>query len=74
MKIFCLMIFGSINESKDFIIFICFLLIFFYIILSNTDIYNGWRHLYFLHFFITYIATFGLYILNIKFKKLKISY
>ena len=61
----------SINESKDFIIFTCFLLIFFYIILSNTDIYNGWRHLYFLHFFITYIAIFGLHILNIKFKKIK---
>ena len=61
----------SINESKDFIIFTCFFLIFFYIILSNTDIYNGWRHIYFLHFFITYIATFGIYILNIKLKRIK---
>ncbi len=49
------------SEKKDFLVFVCFSLIFFYIILSNTDLYNGWRHLYFLHLFITYIACYGLY-------------
>tara|TARA_B100001248_G_scaffold146868_1_gene110368 strand:+ start:2968 stop:4608 length:1641 start_codon:yes stop_codon:yes gene_type:complete len=49
------------SEKKDFLVFVCFSLIFFYIILSNTDLYNGWRHLYFLHLFIIYIACCGLY-------------
>ena len=48
-----------------------FNIIFFYIILSNTDLYNGWRHLYFLHFFISYIACIGLYNILLVFKKIK---
>ncbi len=59
------------GEKKDFIIFMSFNIIFFYIILSNTDLYNGWRHLYFLHFFISYIACIGLYKISLVFKKIK---
>lgn len=50
----------SNNEKNDFIIFLCFSIIFFFIVLSNTDLYNGWRHLYFLHIFMIYIACLGL--------------
>ena len=59
------------NEKKDFLIFLCFNVIFFYIILSNSDLYNGWRHLYFLHFFISYISCLGVYLVVLKFKKFK---
>tara|TARA_B000000557_G_scaffold262535_1_gene263532 strand:+ start:533 stop:2167 length:1635 start_codon:yes stop_codon:yes gene_type:complete len=59
------------NEKKDFLIFLCFNVIFFYIILSNSDLYNGWRHLYFLHFFISYISCLGIYLVVLKFKKFK---
>ncbi len=64
----------SEKESKDFFIFLNFNLIFFYIILSNTDIYNGWRHLYFFHVFIIYIACNGIYYLKIKFYKIRYFY
>ena len=59
------------SEKKDFLVFVCFSSIFFYIILSNTDLYNGWRHLYFLHLFIIYIACSGLYRATIFFKNKK---
>ena len=59
------------NEKKDFLIFLCFNVIFFYIILSNSDLYNGWRHLYFLHCFISYISCLGIYFVVLKFKKFK---
>ena len=59
------------NEKKDFLIFLCFNVIFFYIILSNSDLYNGWRHLYFLHFFISSISCLGIYLVVLKFKKFK---
>lgn len=57
------------KEKKDFYIFFNFSLIAVYIILSNASLFTGWRQLYFLHFFIVYIATFGIYFLNILFKK-----
>ena len=60
------------NEKKDFYIFLIFTSITVYIILSNTVLYTGWRHLYFLHFFMIYIATFGIYFLNFVIKKRKI--
>ena len=57
------------QEKKDFLIFLNFSLIFFYIILSNTDLYNGWRHLYFLHLFIIYFSCIGLYRIRLFVKK-----
>ena len=59
------------QEKKDFLIFLNFSLIFFYIILSNTDLYNGWRHLYFLHLFVIYFSCIGLYRVHLSFKKNK---
>jgi len=59
------------KEKKDFLFFLNFSLIFFYVILSNTDLYNGWRHLYFLHVFIIYFACIGLFRLRLIFKKNK---
>tara|TARA_X000001036_G_scaffold79179_2_gene70845 strand:- start:1820 stop:3448 length:1629 start_codon:yes stop_codon:yes gene_type:complete len=57
------------NEEKDFIIFLNFSLVFFYIILFSPILYTGWRHLYFLHIFLTYFCTVALYLIDIKFKK-----
>ncbi len=57
------------KENKDFFIVLNFSLIFFYIILSNSVLYTGWRQLYFLHIFFTYIGCFAIYYLNLKIKK-----
>lgn len=59
----------SRNESKDFLVFIN--LIFFMSVLSflNINLYNSWRLGYFLYIFIIYFASFGIYLLIIKFKK-----
>ena len=62
------------NENKDLIIFFMFNLFFFYIILSSTVLYTGWRHLYFLHSFIIYLGCIGISLLNINFKKTKIVF
>lgn len=59
----------GVQEKKDFLIFLNFSLIFFYIILSSTNLYNGWRHLYFLHLFIIYFSCTGLHRLSLLFKK-----
>ena len=56
------------NEEMDFIIFFNFSLIFFYIIFFSPVLYTGWRHLYFLHTFMTYICCIALYSINLKFK------
>lgn len=53
-------IWGNKNEEKDFFIFANFTLIVLYLIFSNTVLYNGWRQIYFLHFFIIYFAFFGI--------------
>jgi hypothetical protein len=59
----------SINEKKDFLIFIN--LVFFVSILSflNINLYNSWRLGYFLNIFIIYFSTYGIYLIVIKFKK-----
>ena len=61
------------KEKKDFFIFFNFFIIFIYLALSNVILYTGWRQVYFLHFFLAYMSTFGLYlILNIaKSQKIK---
>lgn len=48
------------EEEKDFYIFFNFTSIITYLILFNTVLYNGWRQIYFLHFFIVYFAFFGI--------------
>ena len=62
------------NEKNDLIVFFIFNSIFFYIILSSTVLYTGWRHLYFLHSFIIYLGCVGLSLININFKNTKIIF
>ncbi len=57
------------KENKDFFVILNFSLIFFYVILSNSVLYTGWRQLYFLHVFFIYIGCFAIYYLNLKIKK-----
>jgi len=57
------------KEQKDFYVFFNFTLIVIYLIFTNPVLYTGWRQVYFLHFFIIYIACFGLHFLFLKFKK-----
>jgi len=47
------------KEEKDFYILMNFTLIIAYLI-SNTVLYNGWRQIYFLHFFIVYFSFYGI--------------
>lgn len=57
------------KEEKDFIIFLNFSLVFFYIIFFSPVLYTGWRHLYFLHSFMSYISCVALFLISIKFQK-----
>ena len=57
------------KEQKDFYVFFNFTLIVIYLVFSNPVLYTGWRQVYFLHFFIVYIACFGLHFLFLKIKK-----
>ena len=43
------------------------------IILLNSTLYNGWRHLYFIYPFIIFVALFGLEFILIFFNKIKIK-
>ena len=65
----------SLNEKKDFIIFISLSSIFLFCIISNVKLYNGWRLLYFLNIFFVYIITYCIYLFFIKIRlKNKIVY
>ena len=59
----------SKKEEMDFVIFLNFSLVFFYIIFFSPVLYTGWRHLYFLHTFMTYVCCVALYIINVNYKK-----
>lgn len=50
------------KEKKDFFIFFNFFIVFIYLTLSDVTLYTGWRQVYFLHFFLAYMSTFGLYL------------
>jgi hypothetical protein len=56
----------SLNEKKDFIIFLSLSSIFLFIIVNNVKLYNGWRLLYFLNIFFVYIITYCLYLFFVK--------
>jgi len=65
----------SLNEKKDFIIFISLSSIFLFCIINNVKLYNGWRLLYFLNIFFVYIITYCIYLFFIKIRlKNKIVY
>ncbi len=50
----------NLNEKKDFFIFISFFSFVSYAIFLNVAMLSGWRHFYFLHFFIIYLSTLGM--------------
>ena len=61
----------SINQKKDFFIFSFFITPIFLVILLNSTLYTGWRHLYFVYPALIYILALGInFVLNIKIKKL----
>ena len=59
---------SNVSEKKDFYIFIIFIIIFLALTFLDVKQYNSWRMVYFLNFFIIYIAVFGI---NEIYKKIK---
>ena len=59
---------NNLLEKKDFYIFINFIIIFLAISFLDFKLYNSWRLVYFLNFFIIYIAVFAI---NEIYKKIK---
>ena len=59
------------NEMKDVYIFFVLVTILTLLIFLNVPMANAWRHLYFLNFFIIYIATYFMMILSLRFRKYK---
>lgn len=66
----------SLNEKKDLFFFFSLTSFFIYAIFLNVSMLSGWRHFYFLHVFIIYIAAYMInIILNFcKRKKINILY
>ena len=60
---------NSTNEKKDVFILLSFISFFSYAIFLNVAMLSGWRHFYFLHIFLIYFATFGVYCLKIYLQK-----
>ena len=58
----------SLNEKKDFFIFVSFFSFISYAIFLNVAMLSGWRHFYFLHLFIIYFSTLGM---SVSYKFLK---
>jgi len=56
----------NIGEKKDLFIIFNITFILLMLIISNASIFTGWRHLYFINIFIIYLATYGLYKINLK--------
>ena len=50
----------SVEEKKDLFIFISLTSFLIFAIFFNTAMLSGWRHFYFLHIFIIYIAVYML--------------
>ena len=57
------------NEKFDVFIFLNFLILTILIIFLNVRLFNTWKHLYFLNFYIIYFASFSLHLLYILFRK-----
>ena len=57
------------NEMKDYYIFINFVSIISVLIFLNVSLTSGWRHLYFLNFFMIYICAYSVKFFTINFKK-----
>ena len=48
------------NEKKDFFVLLFFVTPIFLVILLNSTLYGGWRHLYFIYPCIIYLASIGM--------------
>lgn len=59
---------ASLNEKKDLFISVSFFSFIFYAIFLNVPMLSGWRHFYFLHFFIIYLSSIGI---NFTFNNLR---
>ena len=60
---------ASKNEYFDLIIMINFLLVILLYFSVNLALLAGWRHFYFLNFFLSYYACFSIFIFLTKFRK-----
>ena len=61
----------SIEEKKDLFIFVSLTSFLVFAIFLNTAMLSGWRHFYFLHIFIIYIAIYMLNLIFLYFKRKK---
>ena len=59
------------KEKNDIFISLNFLILMTLIIFLNIRLFNAWKHLYFVNFYLVYIATFGLNLIFIFSKKKK---
>ena len=59
----------SIGSKFDLFILINFLLIFFIYISINPPLLSGWRHFYFIHFYIIYYSFYFYYLVSLKNKR-----
>ena len=57
------------KEKNDIFISLNFLILMTLIIFLNIRLFNAWKHLYFVNFYLVYIATFGLNLIFIFSKK-----
>ncbi len=71
VKIYTSDFWRGIKEKKDFFIFINFCSVLFFYFIFSPALLSGWRHFYFLNFFIAYYATFSLFLLIYKFRAYK---
>jgi len=63
----------SLEEKKDLFIFLSLTSFLIFAIFSNTAMLSGWRHFYFLHIFIIYIAIYMLNLIFLYLKRKKIN-
>lgn len=63
----------SVEEKKDLFIFISLTSFLIFAIFLNTAMLSGWRHFYFLHIFIIYVAIYTLNLIFLYFKRKKIN-
>ena len=59
------------SELQDLIIYILFIAPIFTVILLNSTLYNGWRHLYFIYPCFLFISLKGLYLIDLNYLKKK---
>ena len=70
-KFFFYDLWSSREENFDLIIFINFLLIILLYLSVNLALLSGWRHFYFLNFFLIYFTCFSVYLILNKLRKSK---